>query len=107
MISHKYFHLVSFFAIASFCISCSNKNAGIDERGFAVGEAPKQRLELKSTLGYQNYSNYVVTANVYNDNQPQRGVAGRQPRFGGRRVFALQIRAAGGIPITFQNTVYS
>ena len=69
MISHKYFHLVSFFAIASFCISCSNKNAGIDERGFAVGEAPKQRLELKSTLGYQNYSNYVVTANVYKDNQ--------------------------------------
>ncbi len=98
MISHKYFHLVSFFAIASFCISCSNKNAGIDERGFAVGEAPKQRLERKSTRGYENYSNYVVTANVYKANQPRRGVAGRQPRFGGRRVFAKQIAPQGAWP---------
>ena len=71
MISHNYIRCASYLAIAAFCMSCSNKNSGIDDRGIAIEDssAPKQRLELKSTLGYQNYSNYVVTANVYKDNK--------------------------------------
>ena len=71
MISHNYIRFASYLAIAAFCMSCSNKNSGIDDRGIAIEDssAPKQRLELKSTLGYQNYSNYVVTANVYKDNK--------------------------------------
>lgn len=71
MISHNYIRFASYLAIAAFCLSCSNKNSGIDDRGIAIEDssAPKQRLELKSTLGYQNYSKYVVTANVYKDNK--------------------------------------
>ena len=71
MKSHKYICLASYLAIATFFLSCSNKKPDIDERGFAREDAsaPKQRLELKSTLGYQSYTKYIVTANVYKDNE--------------------------------------